>query len=111
MQAEFLARSGANLTQLIIRLQTDVVDKYRKQMGDFQLTDYAPMFMGAFGGGRDEVDAVAQLLGGFRGDAIKGLGVDVGRFDVTITTDDGKINMNCAHTSPGTDEQPGTQRF
>ena len=97
MQTHFLARSGANLTQLIIKLQTDVVDKYRKQLGDFQIADYAGMFMGAFGGGREEVDAMAELLGGFKGDAIKGLGVAVGNFDVVITTDDGRINMNCAN--------------
>jgi type II secretory pathway component PulK len=97
MQAEFLTRSGANLTQVILRLQTDLVDKYRKELGDFQLADYAGMFMGAFGGGADEVDAMAQMLGGFRGDAIKGLGVAVGRFDVAISTDDGKININCAY--------------
>jgi hypothetical protein len=97
MQAHFLARSGANLTQLMIRVQTDVVDKYRKQLGDFQIADYAGMFMGAFGGDREEVDAMAELLGGFRGDAIKGLGVAVGRFDVQISTDDGRINVNCAN--------------
>ena len=101
MQAEFLTRSGANLSQLIIRLQTDLVDKYRKQLGDFQLSDYASMFMGAFGGGKDEVNALAMALGGFTGDAIKGLGVPVGSFDVNITTDDGRINMNCAN---GTDK-------
>jgi type II secretory pathway component PulK len=97
MQTEFLVRSGANLGQLIIRLQTDLVDKYRRQLGDFQIADYAGMFMGAFGGDREEVDAMAQMLGGFRGDAIKGLGVAVGTFDVQITNDDGKLNMNCAN--------------
>src|SRR5690349_15005093 len=96
MHSEFLTRSAANLTQVIIRLQTDVVDKMRKELGDFQIADYAGMFMGAFGGSAEEVDALAQLLGGFRGDAIKGLGVSVGRFDVAISTDDGKININCA---------------
>jgi type II secretory pathway component PulK len=96
MESEFLTRSGANLTQMIIRLQTDVLDKMRKDLGDFQVADYSGLFMGAFGGGAEEVDAMAQLLGGFRGDAIKGLGVAVGRFDVAISTDDGKINMNCA---------------
>lgn len=104
MQTHFLARSGANLTQLIIKLQTDVVDKYRKQLGDFQIADYAGMFMGAFGGGREEVDAMAELLGGFKGDAIKGLGVAVGNFDVVITTDDGRINMNCANGTQQTQE-------
>ena len=104
MQTHFLARSGANLTQLIIKLQTDVVDKYRQQLGDFQIADYAGMFMGAFGGGREEVDAMAEMLGGFKGDAIKGLGVAVGNFDVVITTDDGRINMNCAQGTQQTQE-------
>jgi hypothetical protein len=104
MQTEFLIRSGANLGQLILRLQTDLVDKYRKQLGDFQIADYASMFMGAFGGTREEVDAFAQSLGGFRGDAIKGLGVGVGSFDVQVTADDGRINMNCANGSAETQE-------
>lgn len=104
MQTHFLARSGANLTQLIIKLQTDLVDKYRQQLGDFQIADYAGMFMGAFGGGREEVDAMAEMLGGFKGDAIKGLGVAVGTFDVVITTDDGRINMNCANGTQQTQE-------
>ena len=104
MQTHFLARSGANLTQLVVRVQTDVVDKYRKQLGDFQITDYAGMFMGAFGGGREEVEAMAAMLGGFRGDAIKGLGVATGRFDVHISTDDGLINMNCANGTQQTQE-------
>lgn len=102
MQTEFLARSGANLAELVIHMQTDVADKLRNQIGDFQLSDYVGLFMGAFGGGREEVDAMAQLLGGFRGDAIKGLGVAVGGFDVQISTDDGKINMNCANGSAET---------
>jgi type II secretory pathway component PulK len=109
MQTEFLVRSGANLGQLIIRLQTDLVDKYRKQLGDFQIADYAGMFMGAFGGDREEVDAMAQMLGGFRGDAIKGLGVAVGNFDVQVSTDDGKINMNCANGSQETQQTLAAQ--
>jgi len=104
MQTEFLVRSGANLGQLILRLQTDLVDKYRKQLGDFQIADYANMFMGAFGGSKEEVDAFAQSLGGFRADAIKGLGVAVGQFEVQITTEDGKINLNCANGTQQTQD-------
>lgn len=104
IQTEFLVRSGANLAQMVIRVQTEVADKMRRDIGDFQFADYAPMFMGAFGGGREEVDSMAQLLGGFRGDAIKGLGVAVGTFDVQITTDDGKINVNCANGGQQTQE-------
>jgi type II secretory pathway component PulK len=104
MLTHFLTRSGANLTQLIIKVQTDVVDKYRQQLGDFQIADYAGMFMGAFGGRPDERDAIAAMLGGFKADAIKGLGVEVGGFDVAITTDDGRININCANGSQQTQE-------
>lgn len=102
MRAHFLNRSGANLGQLIVKVQTDVLDRYRQYLGDIQLADYAGLFMGAFGGGQDEVEAVAALVGGFEGDAIKGLGVTNGSFDVQISTEDGKLNMNCANGSQTT---------
>jgi type II secretory pathway component PulK len=109
METHFLALSGANLAQLVIRVQTDVVDKLRDKLGDFQIADYAGMFMGAFGGRPDERDALAEMLGGFKADAIKGLGVAVGGFDVVITTDDGRINMNCANGTQQTQEVLKTQ--
>ncbi len=99
MRAQFLNRSGANLAQLIIRVQTDVLDKNRKFLGDIQLSDYTGLFMGAFGGSADEVQAMSAMLGGFEGEAIEGLGVSAGQFDVQITAEDGKLNMNCANGS------------
>ena len=98
MQLHFLARSGMNLSQLIVRVQTEVLDKpnVRQMMGDLQLADYAGMFMGAFGGSQEELDGVASMLGGFAARDLKGLGVPRGRFDVQITTLDNKINLNCA---------------
>lgn len=98
MRAEFLARSGQNLAKLIVRVQTDLVDKYRKQMnlGDLQLADYTSLFMSAFGGSKQESKDLASGFGlGGAGD-IKGLGLAAGTFNVTITTEDGKINLNCA---------------
>ncbi|HUH02775.1 MAG TPA: hypothetical protein VML75_12340 [Kofleriaceae bacterium] len=96
MRAQFLARSGMNLAELIIKVQTDVMDKYKDMLGDIQLADFMPMFMGAFGGEKEEVDAFAALLGAGGGD-LKGLGVEIGTFSVEITTDDNKINLNCAN--------------
>lgn len=99
MRAEFLNRSGANLAELIIRVQTDVLDRNRKFLGDIQLADYTGLFMGAFGGSAEEVKDMSAMLGGFDGEAIKGLGVSAGQFSVEITTEDGKLNMNCANGS------------
>jgi len=98
VRAEFLARSGQNLGKLIIRVQTDLVDKYRKQMnlGDLQLADYTGLFMSAFGGSKDEMQSLASGFGLGGAKDIKGLGLEAGEFNVTITTDDGKINLNCA---------------
>lgn len=104
MKTHFLARSGMNLSQLIIRLQTQVLDRpdVRRMLGDFQLADYTSLFMGAFGGSKEEVDGLGEMLGGFAGD-VEGLGVPEGSFDVRITTDDKKVNINCA--GGGTDSR------
>jgi type II secretory pathway component PulK len=109
MRAQFLGRSGANLAQLIIRVQTDVLDKNRKFLGDIQLADYTGLFMGAFGGSSDEVKDMSAMLGGFDGEAIEGLGVSAGQFDVAITTEDGKLNMNCANGSEASRKNLRTQ--
>ena len=50
MRAHFLARSAVNLSRLVIKVQKDIVDRYRQYIGDLQLADYLPMFIGAFGG-------------------------------------------------------------
>jgi len=100
MKAHFLARSAQNLAHLIIRVQTDVIDKYRKYLGDIQIADYTGMFLGAFGGSQEEAQDVAALLGTAEGEKIKGLGLEPGNtFDVQITTEDSKINLNCANGS------------
>jgi general secretion pathway protein K len=100
MRAHFLARSGVNLAQLMIRVQGDFIDRAKNNMmPDIQLSDFAGMFMGAFGGSKEEVADVSALLGGFEGDAMKGLGAEIGEFDLAIAHEDGKINMNCANGS------------
>jgi type II secretory pathway component PulK len=98
MQAHFLARSAMNLSELVIRVQSDLVDGLNKQLKmDIQIAEYTGLFMGAFGGDKDEVESVAALLGAGGAGEIKGLGVPAGSFDIQITTDDGKINLNCAN--------------
>jgi hypothetical protein len=97
MQAEFLARSSINLSELILRIQ-QVLDAFAKNpnnpFGSIQITDYASIFMSAFGGTPEELAGQ-----GLVGDDAKGFGGEVGYFDVRITTDDGKINLNCANGS------------
>jgi type II secretory pathway component PulK len=102
MRAELLGRSALNLAQLVIKVQTDVLDKHREQLGDIQLGEYAGLFMGAFGGGKEEVQAFGESLGMMGADAFEGLGSEGGTFDLQLATDDGKINLNCANGSVDT---------
>ena len=111
MRAHFLARSGMNLARLVIRVQK-VFDDYRQYLGDIQLADYLPMFIGAFGGSQAEVEALGEAVGGVNTDMIEGLGLPYGPddgFDLAGTTDDGKINMNCAMGSQATQQALQTQ--
>jgi general secretion pathway protein K len=95
VKTHFLARSGMNLSKLVIVLQ-GVLDGYRETIGDIQLADYVGLFMGAFGGSKEEVEGMAAMLGGFAAKDMRGLGVPEGSFGVDITTEDSKINLNCA---------------
>jgi hypothetical protein len=111
MRAHFLAQSAVNLSRLVIKVQHDVVDKNRSMVqqffgsADVQLADYVPMIMGAFGGTKDEVDTIAGAIGGIDTSSIKGLGLPEGTFDVEVSTDDGKINVNCANGQANTVKQ------
>ncbi len=90
MRAHFLARSGLNLTDLVLRLQKRVDGV--EQLRGIQITDYADTLMAAFGGDAEQVEsAVGVAIGD-----TKGLGVSIGSFGVRISSVDGKINVNCA---------------
>jgi type II secretory pathway component PulK len=109
MQAEFMLRSGVNLSQLLVRLQMEQLDPRRDQIGDIQIADYTGFFMGAFGGSEEEVSGIGDMLGGFSEDALKSLGTTVGTFDLQISTEDGKMNLNCANGSAASKEVLKTQ--
>lgn len=97
MRADFLARSSMNLSELILRLQQTLDQPEVKNMiGAVQLTDYADLFMSAFGGTPEEVAATTGLVG----EDAKGFGADIGAFGVSIRSEDGKINVNCANGKP-----------
>jgi general secretion pathway protein K len=96
LRAEYLARSGINLSRLIIKVQQSVLDKNRQFTGDLQLADFAPYLVKAFGGDKEEREGLSALLG-VDASSIKGLGVGKGAsFDVDMGSEDGKINVNCA---------------
>ena len=96
LRAHFHHRSGAALAQIMIRAQVDALDPNRESYGNIQLTDQTQFFMGAFGGGREEL---VGLLGERLAADMEGLGTSVGTFYLDIGTEDGKINANCANGS------------
>src|SRR5262249_42752890 len=95
LRAEYLARSGIQLSRLLIKVQQSVLDKNRNFIGDIQIADFAPFLMKAFGGPADERAGLGGLLG-FDVSQLKGLGMGKNAtFDVTMASDDGRINLNC----------------
>jgi type II secretory pathway component PulK len=96
MRSQFLARSAMNLSELVIRLQQRL-DNMRDQVGVVQITDFADQVLLAFCGSSEEVMAAV----GFDSNTTKGLGADVGTCGIVgqITTEDDKINVNCANAS------------
>src|SRR5882757_5068775 len=72
MRAHFLARSAANLGELVIRIQQRL-DNIKGLSGQVQITDYADQLVLPFCGGPEEVQAAI----GFNSNQIKGLGADV----------------------------------
>jgi hypothetical protein len=105
MRAYFLARSGMNLSRIVVKVQKDIIDKYRKYLGDLQLADFLPMLVGIFGGSKAELKDFAEAVGGIDVEHIKGLGLPAGEFQIEVTTDDGRINVNCANGSAATVKQ------
>jgi general secretion pathway protein K len=97
MRAHFLARSAANLSELVIRVQQRMDNVQQLRDAGIRITDFADQVLLAFCGNPEEVQAAIGLSSS---DA-KGLGADVGTCGIVgqITTEDDKINLNCANGS------------
>lgn len=99
MRSHFLARSAANLSELVIRLQQRI-DNIKELRGSVQITDFADQVLLAFCGSSEEVmDAI-----GMDASTAKGLGAEIGTcgIDGPITTEDDKLNLNCANGNDAT---------
>jgi general secretion pathway protein K len=108
LRAEYLARSGIQLARILIKVQQSVLDQssVRKFIGDVQIGDFAPYLMKAFGGADDERAGLGSLLG-IDTSQMKGMGVGKNAsFDVEMTSDDGRLNINCGGGINGAKMQP-----
>ncbi|HEX7841237.1 MAG TPA: hypothetical protein VF469_27350 [Kofleriaceae bacterium] len=100
MRSHFLARSAINLSELVIRVQqrldnTKIGGQSLADSG-IRITDFADQVLLAFCGNPEQV----QSMVGFSSSDVKGLGVEIGTCGIvnrTITTEDDKINVNCAN--------------
>jgi general secretion pathway protein K len=99
MRAHFLARSAASLSELVIRVQQRIDNVQQLRDAGIRITDFADQVLLAFCGSPEEVQAAIGLSSS---DA-KGLGADVGTCGIVgqITTEDDKLNLNCANSTVG----------
>lgn len=93
VRAHFLARSSLEISRMMIRLQQRVDRMFK---GEVQITDFADTMMAAFCGSGQEFKDFA----GVDIKDAKGLGIaEGGACGIKITTEDGKINVNCANNN------------
>jgi general secretion pathway protein K len=94
MRAHVLARSAQNLAELVVRIQQRR-DNIKELRGQVQITDFADQLVLPFCG---DAEQVRDMIG-FSADQIKGMGADIGTcgFNGPFTTEDDKINLNCAN--------------
>jgi Type II secretion system (T2SS), protein K len=102
MRSHFLARSAATLSELVIRVQQRIDNVQQLRDAGIRITDFADQVLLAFCGNPEEVQAAIGLSSS---DA-KGLGADVGTCGIVgqITTEDDKLNLNCANGPAATED-------
>ena len=96
MRAHFLARSAQNLAELVVRIQGRL-DNIKELQGQVQITDFADQIIMPLCG---DAEQVKDMIGFSTGD-VPGLGADIGLcgFNGPFTTEDDKINLNCANNT------------
>jgi general secretion pathway protein K len=100
MRSHFLARSAMNLAELVIRVQQRIDNVQQLRDSGIRITDFADQVLLAFCGNPEEVQAAI----GLSSSDTKGLGADVGTCGISgpITTEDDKVNLNCANGNDST---------
>jgi general secretion pathway protein K len=100
MRAHFLARSAQNIAELVVRIQGRL-DNIKELQGQVQVTDFADTIAATFCGSEEEI----RDMIGFSTSEVPGLGGDIGTcgFNGSFTTEDDKINLNCANNSTSDD--------
>lgn len=99
LRAEYLARAGLQLGQLLTAVQGSVSGMLAQVMPDLAdaivITDYAGFLAKAFGGDKEARDGLGSLVGIDLGNA-EGMGTPNGTsFDVKIASEEGKYLINC----------------
>ncbi len=105
LKAHYLARSVINLTRILLKVQEKVLDRNRAFLGDIQLTDFIQMLLPAFFG--EGAGLLAGALGVDSQD-IHGLEYKKSFGEAMledISSEDGKINVNCAYVRSDQDPQ------
>ena len=99
MRSHFLARSATSLAELVIRVQQRIDNVQQLRDAGIRITDFADQVLLAFCGNPEEVQAAI----GLNSSDAKGLGADIGTCGIVgpITTDDDKLNLNCANGTRG----------
>jgi len=88
IKAEYLARSGVNLSRLLLSVQPLFGDAMA-----FPFWQYADMVMAPFSEPPGEEGGMADMMG-LSLEGAEGLGIEGGEFSVVIVDEDSKINVN-----------------